>query len=56
MQIEYIKKNVYGLENIYVKDQKIAEYIRILTHKKTISPSDMKALEFLGCEFIQVIA
>ncbi len=55
MIIEYYKKNVYGVEYMYVKDKDKAEIIRTLTGQKTLSASAVKALEQLGHELVQVL-
>lgn len=56
MKIEYIKKNVYGNEMIYIKDEKISQIVRGITGKKTINQNDIDSLTKLGCSFNQVIA
>lgn len=53
--IEIYRKNVYGNENIYIKDQKIAVAVGELTGKVTIDARDMKCLEFLGFTFQEVL-
>jgi hypothetical protein len=47
MTINYIKKNVYGNEMLYiVGDAK--EFVARLTGKKTVDEGDIKALKNLG--------
>lgn len=53
--IEYYRKNVYGNELLYVKDQKTAVAIQELTGKVTIDARDMKCLEYLGHSFVEVL-
>lgn len=55
MRIEFYLKNVYGKTNAYVKDPEIAGIIRTLTGTITISVNDVKALQALGHEVIQVM-
>jgi hypothetical protein len=55
MNIEYYKKSNYGIESMYIKDIKIAEAVRGLTDKKTISNSNIKCLELLGFTFTEVL-
>lgn len=52
MKIEYYKKNVYGVENIYIHPSNISVAVRALTHKKTVNDEDLKALAALGHEII----
>ncbi len=52
MKITYYKKNVYGIEQTYISDPVIADVVRMLTGKKTISNRDMTALEALGHEVV----
>lgn len=55
MIIEYYKKNVYGIERTYIKDEKLEQVIVNLTGQKTLSESAMEALKELGVEFRQVL-
>ena len=55
MKIEYYRKNVYGNENLYIKDQKTAVAVGELTGKVTIDARDIKCLEFLGHTFTEVL-
>lgn len=54
--IEYYRDRVYGVVKFYVKDPKIAEAIRTLTGRVTISEADMSALKTLGYEFQEVLS
>lgn len=54
--IEYYRDRVYGVVKFYVKDPKIAEAIRTLTARVTISEADMSALKVLGFEFQEVLS
>lgn len=54
MEITYYTKNVYGTEKKYIKDEQLANMVRILTSKVTIDDSDMRALSALGHTFIRV--
>ena len=49
MKIEYYKKNVYGVENIYIHGA-AAKLVATLTRKITVNMSDLKALSDLGHE------
>jgi hypothetical protein len=53
--IEIYRKNVYGTEKIYIKDQTMAVSIQTLTGKVTIDARDMKVLEYLGFTFNEVL-
>lgn len=54
--IEYYKQNVYGVGKTYIKDEKTARLIAVLTKKITIDWADMKAMEELfDVEFKEVI-
>lgn len=48
MKIEYTIKSHYGTDHFYVVDTAIAETIRVLTGRKTITATDIKCLEILG--------
>lgn len=50
----YIKEN-YGTKHRYIVEPRVAEAISTLTGRKTLSDSDIQALEVLGFEFEQVI-
>jgi len=56
MEIEFYKKNVYGKENLYIKNKEQATIISGLTGKKTISEDDIENLEKLGLELNHVLA
>lgn len=53
--IEYYTRDVYGVEKFYIADQKTATIISTLTGRKTLSTSDIGALNLLGFEVKQVI-
>ena len=53
MKIAYFQRNVYGNNLIYPIGPG-SEDISILTHKKTFTLGDMKALQRLGVDFIAV--
>ena len=55
MIIQYYKKNVYGVEYIYILDKDIAKNIAVLTCRKTIDKRDIEALQCLGFEFKEVL-
>jgi len=55
MNIDYIKKQVYGNEMLYIKNETIAATVRSLTGKKTIDQRDIDALIKLGATFTQVL-
>jgi type IV secretory pathway TraG/TraD family ATPase VirD4 len=48
MQINYHKKSVYGVDKIYINDEKTAASVSKLTGKKTIDARDIEALSELG--------
>jgi len=48
MFIEYYKKNVYGNEMMYIKDEKQKNVVQTLTGKKTVNNDDINALQSLG--------
>ena len=52
MTITYHKKQVWGVEQMYITDEKQAEAIRKLTNKKTINNEIIEALQSLGVEII----
>lgn len=56
MEIQFFKKNVYGVEMIYVKNEKIKTEINRLTRKKTIDLGDITALKNLGFQLKEVLA
>ncbi len=57
MNINFYRKNVYGVQNIYIADPDIAIGIRRLTGKKTVDTSDMGILsDLFKVEFTEVIA
>jgi hypothetical protein len=55
MKIQYYKKNVYGREHSYIKDEKTAKAFTKLTGKKTLDDRDMETLKDLGFIFEQVL-
>lgn len=55
MNIEYYKKNVYGKELLYIKDESLAKAIEKLTGKKTIDKDAIEALKRIEVKFIQVL-
>ena len=55
MKIEYYKREVYCAINLYVLDGHTQAIIQKLTSKKTISHSDINALEMLGHELVEVV-
>lgn len=54
IKIEVKHKQVYGNDNIYVCDPKLADVISRLTGKRTVSKSDLLCLQALGCEVIDL--
>jgi len=55
MEIKYYIKGVYGREMMYIKDKVIAEYVSLLTGRKTITETDIEALTHLGFKLIRVL-
>lgn len=56
MNIEFYRKDVYGNELMYVKDDEIGSDIAILTGRITITEQDIRILGRLGCTFTEVLA
>lgn len=54
--IKYYITKVYGVEHIYIADEKTAEYMRALTGQKTVNTRHIEALRALGFEFERVEA
>ena len=57
MKIEFYKKNVYGNELMYLKNQEGAteQAILKLINQKSITEQQMKQFAVLGVEFVQVL-
>jgi hypothetical protein len=55
MTIHYYKKNVFGKDIMYFKDEGLARVWKTLTGRKTIDTADMELLESIGANFIQVL-
>lgn len=56
MKIEYYKKNIYGNELMYIKDEVIAKNLTALLGTKSILSFQMNRLSALfGVEWIQVL-
>lgn len=55
MTIEYYSKNNYGSNALYIIEPDKASAIAVLTGKKTISESDIKAFETFGIYFVEVL-
>lgn len=53
--IQYYKKDVYGVERLYIKDPEQAKLIRALSGMGTLSVGHKEALEKLGIMFEQVL-
>jgi hypothetical protein len=53
--IQVFIKNVYGKENIYIKDSKVANLISRLTGRITLTEGDIQTLKLMGFE-LEVIA
>lgn len=57
MIIQYYVKNVYGVNHLYILDERQAYLVRQLTGKRTIDQRDIEALtELTGCAWVQVFA
>ena len=54
-KIQVFIKNVYGKENIYIKDEAIAKIISQLTGCKTLTDHSIHWLKQIGFEF-EVVA
>lgn len=54
MTIQYYIKDVYGLPCMYIANAEQANAIRKLTGRKTISKSDIQALNSLGLDFQEI--
>ena len=53
MTIEVIRKEVWGNDLTYVKDESVRNSIRKLTGRKTLTVSDIEALKELGFVLIR---
>tara|TARA_R100001440_G_C2448645_1_gene107713 strand:+ start:233 stop:415 length:183 start_codon:yes stop_codon:yes gene_type:complete len=53
MTIEVIKKEVWGNELTYVKEESVRNSIRKLTGRKSLTISDIEALKELGFVLIR---
>jgi len=54
-EIEIYRKNVYGIERIYVKDENIAGIFLEITGKKTLDQRTIERLVMLGISFKEVL-
>lgn len=50
--INYHKRQVYGLEKLYITDPKQAQAVSALTGRKTIEQRDIDALAILGITLV----
>lgn len=50
MLIKYYVKSVYGRDVVYVAEALVAEHIKTLTGRKTLSMDDMRVLVQMGHE------
>lgn len=56
MEIEYYKKEVYGITRYYLVDEKIRNWFYNLTMRKTVSTADMRTIEYMfNVKFKEVI-
>lgn len=55
MVIKFYVKNVYGKENIYIADPKLANTISNLTNQKTVSKTHLNSLIALGNTIEEVL-
>ncbi len=53
--IEYYRKENYGNSHLYIKDDAIANYITLLTGKKTLTSDHLFSLRGLGFELREVL-
>ena len=53
MTIEVIRKQVWGNDLTYVKEESVRNSIRKLTGRKTLTSSDIEALKELGFVLIR---
>ena len=53
MTIEVIRKEVWGNELTYVKEESVRNSVRKLTGRKTLTISDIEALKELGFVLIR---
>lgn len=54
--IEFYRKDIYGKENLYIADPKKAQLVQMISRRKTIDMSDLKALVGLGFRIEEVPA
>lgn len=55
MIIKFYRKNVYGKIKYYIAEQHIKEVVKVLTRRETLELEDIKAMEFLGNRFVEVV-
>jgi len=55
MDIQYIRKNVYGTIMYYIKDPVVYTAIKTLTKKMTVDERDLRALQMLGHTTTEVL-
>ena len=51
MKIQFYKKTHYGITHHYVKDPKIAQTIKEITNKETLTIPIINGLKTLGLQF-----
>lgn len=54
--ITYYRRNAYGNEHAYPTDAEFAKTHSLLTGRKTLLPSDIRAYQRLGFAFKEVVA
>ena len=54
MELQYYVRNVYGTPTTYLVDSPAKQHVINLTGRKTLTASDVIALEALGFTFKQV--
>lgn len=55
MVVEYIKKNVYGVNKLYIVDPNNQKAFTELTGNKTISAEQINAFQRFGVTFTQTL-
>jgi hypothetical protein len=55
MMVNFFKRRVYGNDTYYIVDGDIANCVRTLTGRKTITLKDLECLKELGIESNEVL-
>lgn len=50
MKIELVRKSAYGRELLYIRDKNLAQAVRALTGRKTVTEQDLQAIRTIAYE------